>query len=502
MASLLEYTEADADRDAALYMMECFDINTYSFVNHGDIHGSPGSVSDNNTTNTTATTGERQDVLDMVAKHLKNVRFLEFAETALSMEIERVKQFNTTTTTSSSSLSNDKGLPVSSKGRDDNETETDEDKHKAVHDEESKGKQAEDVHQNDDNEDNWELVDRYSNGRLSTTSAERSGVIKLPLSIPLRDIVNSMTSPTSCPSTETTPTTTTSTDKPSSQVRVAVRLETNQCRELQLKQLKKDIERDRLLLNSQRLVGANIGIDKIIQSIIQLLHTLADECLLTRLSDNIANEIALAILLKASRTHSGALTFQALQNLLNPEKFMLLPQSSSTPPLNICIRLGSLAIPPSLTTIVGTPSVSPTIKPTDGGGMDLGYVCRISCESRYKVQKRLDHMMMMDDDDNMNEEGREEDMNNKNKDIVEDVRESLQEGDQVSDLMVDKVVSALFEDFIFCPLPQPLYGKWSSDIKNDDSESNEITVKQPSMPDANALLQDCNYGQVLISLFE
>ncbi len=501
MASLLEYTEADADRDAALYMMECFDINTYSFVNHGDIHGSPGSVtaSDNNTT--TATTGERQDVLDMVAKHLKNVRFLEFAETALSMEIERVKQFNTNTTSSSSS-SNDKGSPVNSEGRDDHETETDEDKHKAtVEAAEPEGKE-DDVHQHDD-EDNWELVDRYSNGRLSTTSAERSGVIKLPLSIPLRDIVNSMTSPTTCQSTEPTPTTTPTDGSSPKPQRVAVRLETNQSRELQLKQLKKDIERDRLLLNSQRLIGANIGIDKIIQSIIQVLHTLADECLVTRLNDNIAKEIALAILLKASRTHSGALAFQALQNLLNPEKFMLLPQSSSTPPLNICIRLGSQVIPPSLTTIVGTPLVSPTVKPIDGGvgggGMDLGYVCRISCESRYKVQKRIDSMMMMMDDDNMNEEGREEDMNNK-KDVVEDV--AGQEGDQVSDLMVDKVVSALFEDFIFCPLPQPLYGKWSSDAKNDDSESNEIIMKQPSMPDANTLLQDCNYGQVLISLFE
>jgi hypothetical protein len=499
MTSLLNYSELDAEQDAMLYMKECFDINSYSFIDHRDLNVSHHSSSSK---------GQQQrcEVVETVAKHLKNLRFLDFAEEALARELEVAMSLMSPTATHSSIESGIEttSSPPTSSSSSSSEKESRRESDKSVGNDNERlteeSKQCRDTDDKGQDEDHWEMVDHIrSSGQSSmkvNTEPERSPTFKLPLSVPLKDVVSTMSAASSTSnSTSNTskPTGSTATKQP----KIAVRLETEQSRELQLKQLKKDVERDRLLINSKRLVGASVGLEEVIQSIIFVFHTLADECYLTRLSDDVVREVAIAILLKASRTHSGALAFQALQNLIDPEQFMLIPQSSSTPPLNICIRLGS------------------EHPPHHGSNMssirELGYICRIACESRYKVQRRLDPMMMMMVDDDLEGLGSQRKTNQQEE---QETQQKSQQSEDVQDpgtMMTDKVVSALFEDFIFVPLPSSSFqfdDKVSSHSDDmlvyEEGQRSDINNRKTSaeIPDANQLLHNCDRGQVLISLFE
>lgn len=112
-----------------------------------------------------------------------------------------------------------------------------------------------------------------------------------------------------------------------------------------MKQLRKDIERDRLIVNGIRMVGAEAGLDAILSKICDICDDIHAECGIPKLGDEVKEFAVLSLLSKASRSHSGGIAFQAAQNLIDPATAMLMPQSAVAPPLKINIHLG--AFPPT-----------------------------------------------------------------------------------------------------------------------------------------------------------
>ena len=111
--------------------------------------------------------------------------------------------------------------------------------------------------------------------------------------------------------------------------------------EASMKQLKKDIERDRLLVNGTRIVGAESGLDSVLRRICEVCDEVHQECGLPKLGNEAKEYTVLSLLSKASRSHSGGIAFQAAQSLIDPATAMLVPQSAVTPPLKINIYLGA-----------------------------------------------------------------------------------------------------------------------------------------------------------------
>jgi hypothetical protein len=108
-----------------------------------------------------------------------------------------------------------------------------------------------------------------------------------------------------------------------------------------MKQLKKDIERDRLIVNGIRVVGAEAGLDAVLTKICGICDDVHAECGIPNLGDEVKEFVVLSLLSKASRSHSGGIAFQAAQNLIDPATTMLMPQSAVAPPLKINIHLGA-----------------------------------------------------------------------------------------------------------------------------------------------------------------
>ena len=190
-----------------------------------------------------------------------------------------------------------------------------------------------------------------------------------------------------------------------------------------MKQLKKDIERDRLLINGQRIVGAEAGLTDALAFLGQVCDNTLSECGLPALSSAVRTKFALSVLSKASRSQSGGIAFQAAQGLIDATKTILVPQSAVTPPLSIIIRVGSFPCPAAVTatTTIATdaaasnssssfpppyasqdpeifnngllmsPSVARATGATAGpgtgaGSQKWGLVCEVACETIFHIQ--------------------------------------------------------------------------------------------------------------------
>lgn len=194
--------------------------------------------------------------------------------------------------------------------------------------------------------------------------------------------------------------------------------------ESSMKQMKKDIERDRLLVNGIRIVGAELGLDIVLQRICDVCDRVHTECGVPTLGNEVKEFAVLSLLSKASRSHSGGVAFQAVQALIDPSIAMIIPQSAVTPPLKVNIHLGAFpsssssssrcsgsnagahtarltATEGSCTSIADIPA-SPTDEnhPNFGTGHNesatacavnnnkcrWGLVCKVTCESIFKIQ--------------------------------------------------------------------------------------------------------------------
>jgi hypothetical protein len=118
----------------------------------------------------------------------------------------------------------------------------------------------------------------------------------------------------------------------------------NESMEAKQKQLKKDIERERLIVNGIPLVGAELGLNKILENLYLICDDILVNCNLPILTSKIKKELCFLALMKASRTHSGGIAFQTLHSLIkDPNKVMLFPLSSITPPIKLYISIGSFS---------------------------------------------------------------------------------------------------------------------------------------------------------------
>jgi len=118
-------------------------------------------------------------------------------------------------------------------------------------------------------------------------------------------------------------------------------LQRHESLESKLKQLKKDVERDRILINGVRIVGSEVGMQGICDRIGIVCDKVLTECAISKLDITFREQLIQVILSKASRTHSGGITFQALQSVIDSTQSMLLPQSEITPPIRVKLYVGA-----------------------------------------------------------------------------------------------------------------------------------------------------------------
>ena len=112
-------------------------------------------------------------------------------------------------------------------------------------------------------------------------------------------------------------------------------------RDSSTKQLKRDIERDKIVINGMSIIGADGGIDNIIVKIGNTIDNMLSQCNLPVLSTTSREDLSYKLLSTVCRTNSGGITFQILQSMLNSES-ILIPLSNMAKPLRIRISLDKI----------------------------------------------------------------------------------------------------------------------------------------------------------------
>lgn len=112
-----------------------------------------------------------------------------------------------------------------------------------------------------------------------------------------------------------------------------------------LKQLQRDIERDRILINGNLLIGANIGLDAVLTAVKSAIDQIIYECNLYMPDSFKKNDICLSILQKACRTNSGGIAYATLQSLIQNDEnnFVIVPASHLAPPIRLRISIGQFS---------------------------------------------------------------------------------------------------------------------------------------------------------------
>jgi hypothetical protein len=108
-----------------------------------------------------------------------------------------------------------------------------------------------------------------------------------------------------------------------------------------LKQLKRDIERDSLIVNSTPLSGAQARLEGVITLLSDTMDQFIRESCLGALSRRHCEGLSAQALRLASRTHSGGSAFQALQECIDTDAVLIVPNSKLATPLSIKISLGN-----------------------------------------------------------------------------------------------------------------------------------------------------------------
>lgn len=122
---------------------------------------------------------------------------------------------------------------------------------------------------------------------------------------------------------------------------------------LNFKQLKKDFERDRIIINNGRYVGAAIGIEAIISEVGDTIDDSLLHCQLPLLSPKMKRNFVIHVLNIATRTNSGGIAFQGLQCLIDSQNCMLVPLSNLARSIGIHVSVGAFGIEGSNCLILG-----------------------------------------------------------------------------------------------------------------------------------------------------
>lgn len=108
-----------------------------------------------------------------------------------------------------------------------------------------------------------------------------------------------------------------------------------------LKQLRKDVERDRFIINGVPLLGSEKGLEGVSSAITECCIRALAQCCLQPMEKGVEDLIAVEVLSKASRTNSGGIAYQCLHYLIKPTSINIVPVSTLAKPLNINISVGS-----------------------------------------------------------------------------------------------------------------------------------------------------------------
>jgi hypothetical protein len=124
---------------------------------------------------------------------------------------------------------------------------------------------------------------------------------------------------------------------------------------ISLKQLKKDFERDKVVINGNRLIGAASTFEGVLSEIEDILDRNLLNCMMPLLPSSIKRNLAIQTLTIASRTNSSGIAFEALRSLIgkisslsslisfsDPCDCLLLPVSSFVRSIGIHITLSSV----------------------------------------------------------------------------------------------------------------------------------------------------------------
>lgn len=112
---------------------------------------------------------------------------------------------------------------------------------------------------------------------------------------------------------------------------------------ISIKQLRKDVERDRFTLNGAPLIGSELKLEGVISAIEQCCRRALQQCFMRPINKSIGRDLAIEILTKASRTNSGGIAYQCLHYLIKPSSIVITPLSNLAKPLNISITVGSFS---------------------------------------------------------------------------------------------------------------------------------------------------------------
>ena len=116
---------------------------------------------------------------------------------------------------------------------------------------------------------------------------------------------------------------------------------------ISIKQLRKDVERDRFTLNGAPLIGSELKLEGVISAIELCCRRALQQCFMRPMNKSVGHDLAIEILSKASRTNSGGIAYQCLHYLIKPSSIVITPLSTLAKPLNISITVGSFSESPT-----------------------------------------------------------------------------------------------------------------------------------------------------------
>ena len=112
-----------------------------------------------------------------------------------------------------------------------------------------------------------------------------------------------------------------------------------------LKQLRRDLVRDKLILNGERLSNAELDLEGISEKLGATIGDVVRISHLPPIEKSVSTSLAIEILRKASRTNSGFVSYQFLQHVLNTSKGAtsdIKPLSNRAKPININVSVGNI----------------------------------------------------------------------------------------------------------------------------------------------------------------
>ena len=133
-----------------------------------------------------------------------------------------------------------------------------------------------------------------------------------------------------------------------------------------IKQLIKDLDRDKIIINGINIYGSEVGLDGCIPTLSYIIDVLTNEMKFETLSDKLKEDISIKALKLASRTSSGGLSYQVLLNNIDIEKCVIIPMSNLALPLIIKLSIGAFR--------------------DDNGNKRIGLICDVHTAYYFKIK--------------------------------------------------------------------------------------------------------------------